>query len=762
MTDLGLLEAVWTSLPHFGSDQVSSFDLLHPAVQRWIWEQNWQELRDVQDRAITTVLKTESDVLIAAATAAGKTEAAFLPILTAVAERDEPGFSVVYISPLKALINDQFRRLDFLCERMEIDVVRWHGDAPQAAKQRARRNPKGIALITPESIEAMLVRRPADARRLLGNIAFIVIDELHAFLRGPRGLHLMSLLRRIDQMNTRHPRRIGLSATIGDLRQAAEWLAPGAGDQVSIIESHGGSPEFRLQVRGYVDPPKVDGRPDDGPTAIDDIVSHLFTTLRGSSNLVFAGSRKRVETLADRLRERSERIGVPNEFFPHHGSLAKGLREELETRLRDSALPTTAVATTTLELGVDIGSVKSVAQIGPPRSLASLRQRLGRSGRRKDTPAILRIYLDVPYVSPDSSPVDRLRPEVVMSVAAINLLLRKFVEPAEEDSSVATVILHQTMSIIAERAGERPDRIYDAICGAGPLSSMTKAEFATMLRYAASADVNLIEQARDGALMLGQQGERIVDSREFYPIFETDEEWRLVAAGRTLGTIPISNAVGIGNIIAFAGRRWIIDTVDDRAKVIEVSPSPAGKVPRFESQSSERMHRELAREMRAVYRAQDVPAYLDDVAKDLLRESRQQYQMLGLERTPFVPAGSDTFVSLWEGTDMVSLVAIAFAMAGFECGAEDLGITVYGCSPADITSAAERLSELPISAVDLADFVENLRKAKYDEYVPDALMKGLWAKRSGSSIEALTTQLQILGNANNSVPGDEAMQEQKS
>lgn len=728
------------------SEDSPSFDLLHPEIRRWIWEQQWQELRDVQDRAIRTILQSEADVLIAAATAAGKTEAAFLPVLTAIAKRDDCGFAALYISPLKALINDQFRRLDLLCERMEIDVVRWHGDAPQSAKQRARRDPKGVALITPESIEAMLIRRPADARRLLGNIDFIIIDELHAFFRGPRGLHLSSLLRRIEKLNQERPRRIGLSATIGDLRQAAEWLAPEKGDSVAIVESTGGSPELQLQIRGYVGPPVVKGKPQLTPDAIDDIVGHLFANLRGSSNLVFAGSRKRVETVADRLREKSEITGLPNEFFPHHGSLSKGLREDLETRLRDGGLPTTAIATTTLELGLDIGAVKSVAQIGPPRSLASLRQRLGRSGRRKDTPAVLRIYLDVPYVTAESSPIDRLRPEVVMSVAAINLLLRKFVEPAGDDASVATVVLHQTLSIIAERAGETPAKLYEVICGAGPLSVFSKDDYVAMLRHAASPDVALIEQARDGALMLSTVGERIVEGRDFYAIFETDEEWRLIAGGRPLGTIPISNAVGIGTILAFAGRRWIVETVDDRAKVIEVAASPAGKVPNFDSLSGEAIHRELAMEMFKVYRQTDSPKYLDEAAACLLAEGRESFDEYGLASSPFVIDGRNTFVALWEGTEAISLTALAFAMAGYECEPEEIGFIVRDCSPEDVQQAAGRIAESSFSSDDLASFVQNVRSAKYDDYVSDHLLRRLWSKRHHQAVPSVRNILRILSD----------------
>lgn len=243
------------------------------------------------------------------------------------------------------------------------------------------------------------MRRPAEARKLLCALDFIVIDELHAFMKGSRGLHLSSLLRRIDAMSKKRARRIGLSATIGDPAVAAAWLAPDRPETVTLVESTVGPPELLLQVRGYLERPEVDDPDamgaDEGevePIALDHIADHMFSTLRGANNLVFGGSRRRVESVADRLRRRCE-AGVPNEFFPHHGSLSKGLREELEARLKKADLPTTGVATTTLELGIDIGSVKSVAQISAPRSLASLRQRLGRNDRRRGAAAVLRIYV---------------------------------------------------------------------------------------------------------------------------------------------------------------------------------------------------------------------------------------------------------------------------------------------------------------------------------------------------------------------------------
>ncbi|MBJ3786363.1 DEAD/DEAH box helicase [Devosia sediminis] len=719
-----------TSSPPSGSDRQSAFDRLDPEIRRWIWEQKWEELRDVQDRAISAVLDGSSDVLIAAATAAGKTEAAFLPILTATAGRKERGFSVLYVSPLKALINDQFRRLDQLCERLGVDTVRWHGDAPQSAKDRARRNPRGVMLITPESIEAMLVRRPGEAKAMLGSMDFVVIDELHAFMRGPRGLHLASLLRRLDALGGKRARRVGLSATIGDLHKAAAWLSPHAPSSVAIVQSGSDAPELRLQIRAYVDPVDTED-PDalevDGKSiALDHIADHIFENLRGSNNLVFGGSRRRVEAVADRLRARSERADVPNEFFPHHGSLSKELREELEARLKSSELPTTGIATTTLELGIDIGSVKSVAQIGAPRSIASLRQRLGRSGRRQGVPAVLRIYVRERTVRLDGDPLDSLRLEVVRAAAAIRLLLEKFVEPQSPEGAVATVVLHQTLSVITQVGGDRADRLYEAVCGAGPLSTFPKQDYVTLLRAMASPEAGLVEQAPDGTVMLGRNGERLTSGRDFYAIFSTDQEWRLVTAGRTLGTMPISNPVGVGGIVSFAGQRWKIVAVDDAAKVIEVARHASGKIPKFDGVANEPVHDLLSERMRDILASDDMPAYLDANAAAYLLEGRQAFRDMELDRTRVLRAGRDTHVLTWTGTEMNSVLALALASAGLECSVLDIGVTVVDASPVEVAGMLGQIAAAPPSLEDLSEFVMNLRTEKYDDYVPEGLLRRTW------------------------------------
>jgi ATP-dependent Lhr-like helicase len=730
----------------FASALESAYDRLHPLIRRWIRDQRWEELREIQARAILSVLDTDNDIVIAAATAAGKTEAVFLPILTRVAERSEGGFAVLYVSPLKALINDQFRRLDELCARMEIPVVKWHGDASQAAKTKAVLKPQGIALITPESVEAMLSRRPGDARRLFGALDFIVVDELHAFLHGPRGIHLASLLRRIEAFGGKAARRIGLSATIGDMGQAAVWLRPSCPSQVEILEANSDAPELRLQIRGYVEPPELsdpdhaEGEGDAaGRIALDLIADHLFDTLRGSNNLVFGNSRRTVEATADRLRRRAERAGVPNEFFPHHGSLSKVLREELEDRLKAADKPTTAICTSTLELGIDIGSVKSVAQIGAPRSLSSMRQRLGRTGRRKGTPSIMRIYVREPYIGQDEGLLDRLHPSTIRALAAVKLLLAGFVEPSTTSPEAASTLIHQTLSVIVERGGIRPNALYQLLCGPGPFASIARNDFAELLRHMGSADLKLIEQAPDGTLMLGVVGEQIVQSRSFFAVFESSEEWRLTAAGRTLGTLPISYPVYVDSLVVFAGRRWIVESVDDGAKILQVAPHSGGIVPKFDRANIEPAHDRLIAEMRAVYLSDHVPPYLDPKAREILSDGRSVFREHCLSEHALIEEDRDLHAFLWRGSQTTAVFAAALAMAGLVAEPHDFGITIPKTTRDEAMPILRKLAEIPaLDAIEVAAFVGNIKQGKFAAYIPDALARRQWALQNAASIAEIS------------------------
>lgn len=724
-----------------------AYDALHPEIRKWIREQEWTGLRPVQADATAAILGSGADVLISAGTAAGKTEAAFLPALTQAAGAHGDGLTILYVAPLKALINDQFGRLTNLCERLELPVVRWHGDAPQAAKTRLIAKPRGIVLITPESIEAMFVRRASAARALFGRLRFIIVDEVHAFLGGVRGIHLASLLRRIDALAKAPARRIGLSATLGDPQMAATWLRPGAPDSVQLIVAEGGA-ELQLQVRGYLVPDEraSAAEPEEGtvaPTGLDAVAGHLFARLRGSNNLVFGGSRRRVESLADRLRRRCEREGVPNEFFPHHGNLSKELREELELRLKQGTLPTTAVCTSTLELGIDIGSVRSVAQVGAPRSLSALRQRLGRSGRRKGTPSILRVYVLEEELQPDPDPLDEMRPAVVMAVAAVRLLLAKFIEPPSGGQGTATALLHQCLSVIAERGGVRAGTLHSTLCGPGPFASVPSPLFARLLRGMGSLEAKLIEQAPDGLLMLGEVGEKIVGSRDFYALFESSEEWQLVNGGQALGTIPLNNPVAPDSLLVFAGRRWVVLSVDDRSHIIEVAPHRGGSIPTFERGSVEPIHDRLAAEMFAVYGEVEVPAWLDPVAADLLGQGRAAFLRCGADRAHILEHGGETHLLTWRGTRLNGLLAAALTRPGLRCEAHDLGVSAFlergeeGEAPPDLQAVLEDIASKPPNAMVLATQMGAVASAKFDSLIPEDVLKEFWVLANAAGVALL-------------------------
>lgn len=737
--------AMTMSSPPSRSDRTDAYDLFHPEIRRWIRAEGWTQLRDVQEQAAHVLLADERDLLISATTAAGKTEAAFLPLLSLAANRTDPGVALLYVAPLKALINDQYRRLAELCERLGLPLVRWHGDAPQGPKTKLLRDPRGVVLITPESIEAMIVRRPAVLEALFGQLDTIVIDELHAFLQGARGLHLWSLLHRLDALCVARPRRVGLSATIGDFDQARAWLSATASSPPHLVAIEGVVPAIKLQIRTYVEPPEKSenaallGAEED--SAIAQISAHAFEVLRGRNNLFFAGSRANVETLADQLRGMSEDRSLPNEFFPHHGSLSKELREDLEIRLKEGRLPTTAIATTTLELGIDIGSVHAVAQLGAPRSLSSLRQRLGRSGRREGSSAIFRNYLREPWLAPDSDPLDRLHLPVVQAVAAIRLLGACFVEPSRPESALLSVMVHQILSCLTQIGGCSAGRLYSALCGSGPFAPITKADFAELLRALGQGESPLLEQAEDRTILLGPMGEKIVAGRDFYANFTSAEEWRLVHNGRTLGALPIINLMVVGTIIGFAGRRWRVNAVDDRGKVVEVEAHRAGRIPKFDRIASEPIHDRLAEEMRAVLLDDMVPDYLDDVSKNALADGRAAFA--GLARCWFVEAGSDVHVLTWKGSVINALLAALLTSIGFACENFDVGVTLTHASFADARDVLAALDACP-PIEELGHFVTNLVVEKYDDFVPEALLRRFWVRRHAHLSEEVTGLLRLI------------------
>ena len=641
----------------------TAFDKLARPVQKWIRDQGFRELRDIQTRTIHSVLGHKDDIIVAATTAGGKTEAAFLPLISQAIDSPvvDGGFAVLYIGPLKALISDQAQRLKTICQEAELPVVPWHGDIAASVKSKALKAPDGILLITPESLEALFMRRGLEIPRLFRNTRAVVIDELHSFLDTERGIQLRSLITRLEISTRRQLRRIGLSATLGDMELARNYLRPDNPMQVDVIESNAGGAELQLQVRGY----KSGAFDTEGLSATKAVTDHLFKHLRGSDNLIFAGSRNSVEVYADALRNLCEEQKLPQEFYPHHASLSRDHREFVEKRLKAAHEPTTAICTSTLELGIDIGDVASVAQISAPYSVASLRQRLGRSGRRAGKPAILHQYAIEGELEAKSNFSDRLRLRFIRAVAMIELLLEGWCEPPHGETLRLSTLVHQVLSVITERGGIQARVLFKLLCVDGPFRRVTPHIFAEVLRAIGRPDVALIEQAEDGLLLLGKTGESLTEHYSFYAVFQTPEEYRLLHDGKELGALPIDNILVPGSLLIFSGRRWQVVEVDVRGKVITVKPAKAGVPPKFGGDLGA-IHDRVIERMFALFESEALPVYLDKNAVDLLSEARDSYKSLSLHTRRIVCVGDDEFILATRlGTVKTTTLALALRSKGF-------------------------------------------------------------------------------------------------
>ncbi len=726
----------------------SAYDRLDPRVRKWVYKQGWPDLRPLQKSSIPAILARDRDVLISAGTAAGKTEAFFLPACSAVADITS-GFGIVYISPLKALINDQYRRLESLGEALDMPVTPWHGDILQSKKKKARTSPSGILLITPESLESLLINSSGWLKQAFSPVAYIVIDEFHAFIGTERGMQLLSLLNRIDHVLSRHANpipRVALSATLGELDKVPELLRPDKLLPCETVTDDSSKATLQVQVKGYMESVSEEGEEPQN-SAEKHVCADIFRLCRGDSHLVFANSRRRTESIAATLSDMCEEHIVPNEFFPHHGSLARELRETLEARLQKGNLPTTAICTMTLELGIDIGKVQSVIQVTPPHSVSSLRQRMGRSGRR-DSPSVLRMLITEDELTATSSIVDQLRLQMVQSMAMIRLMIsQRWFEPADTCQMHYSTLLHQILAITAQWGGVRADQLWSQLCQTGPFRNVELTDFKSLLKHMGAC--GLLTQLASGEMVIGAEGEKLTNHYTFYAVFNTPEEFRIVTGSRTLGTVPIDSPLLPEQHIIFGGRRWKVTEIEVEKKVIYVEATKGGQPPKF-SGGGMSVHDVVRQEMLAIYRENDYRIavgnqrvdYADAAARNLFAEGRDNFQRFNLQNTHFIGSSQHCYVLPWMGDKVVNTMTALLLRSGFKANSYAGVIEVGDSIVASVQQALKEilLSGLP-SEFELAADVPDKYLDKYDEYLPESLLaKGYGAK--AFDVEGTRTWLQ--------------------
>lgn len=530
-----------------------SFELLSEPIRKYIRDKGWEQLRPIQVVAIEKILLNNDNYILASRTASGKTEAAFLPILSKV-DFKEVGIQVLYISPLIALINDQFYRIEELCKYLDVTVTKWHGEANKTLKERILKQPNGIILITPESLEAMFVNKPFNVNQLFSNLKYVVIDEIHSFIGSDRGTQLKSILSRLQRVNIKPFSIVGLSATIGDYEEAKRFTGNESKTKVLLDRT---AKEIHTLFRYFKN---------GGNELPLELVKDLYIETKDNKVLIFPNSRGRAEEVAVKLKKISERVkGHPN-YFSHHSSVDKEVREFVEYFAKNNLRQNFCIScTSTLELGIDIGTVDEVVQIDATHSIASLIQRVGRSGRKDGESSNLFLYATNPW-------------SLLQSLACWLLYKEGFIEPPLSTTKPYDILLHQALSITKGHSGIRLTELVQQLKENYTFNHIDVIEIEEILNHLVQID--FLEKLQH-EVIIGIEGEKIVNSRDFYSVFKTEENLKVVNAGNTIGEVPFSPQIIIDANILLAAKIWKIKFIDFKSKKIEVIPAMDGKKPTF-------------------------------------------------------------------------------------------------------------------------------------------------------------------------------------
>lgn len=619
-----------------------------PAIRRYIYDEGWQSLRAIQAAAGDAIFNSDANVLLSASTASGKTEAAFFPIITLLQERPPLSVGCLYVAPLKALINDQFVRLNAICRECGVDVWHWHGDVSQEQKKRLMRHPSGILQITPESLEAMLLRRHSQIPALFADLRFVVIDEIHSFLRGDRGGQTLCLLERLARLARVNPRRIGLSATIGDLDAVGRFLSAGTGRGTVIPRIKAPGAKWRISVAHFFNNgPQADDTPT--PDAFDPGLKYIYDNTRGHKCLVFSNSREECEAVCSTLRMYCEALHEPDRFLIHHGNLSTSYRESAEIEMKREDSLSTVCTTSTLELGIDIGRLERAFQIDAPFTVSSFLQRMGRTGRR-GAPSEMWFV-----VREDHAEQRALLPETVpwkmlQAIALIELYLKeKWVEPPRTGRLPYSLLYHQTMATLASGGEMTPAELAARVLTLSYFKNVSQDDYRVLLRHLLKIDH--IATTERGGLIVGLKGERVVNNFKFYAVFQDNEEYKVRCESQELGTIV--KPPPVRDKIAIAGRVWVVEEVDRNRHVVYCHPVK-GIVPAYFGDEPGDIHTKILEKMRSILASEAAEGefpYLLPHAVKRLEQARDAAARAGLGVDWLLPLGGRMYALFpWLGS----------------------------------------------------------------------------------------------------------------
>jgi len=644
---------------------MAGIERLHPHLQHAIvHDLGWRSLRPVQEMTIDAVLDGCNSVVLAP-TAGGKTEAAIFPLLSRILTENLKPVSVLYVCPIRALLNNQEDRLESYARMVGLDVFKWHGDVSDSRKKGFRERPAHILMTTPESLEVMFISAKTDVRALFPGLSAVVIDEVHAFAGDDRGAHLASLLERLGTLCGRDIQRIGLSATVGNPQVIGEWLQ-GSSDR-----------PFRL-----VDPPRPPAQRDlrvDYVSDLAEAASGIVQMARGKKSLVFVESRSKAESVAQALG------GSGVEVFIHHSSVSRADRTLAEEQFAKGE-NTAIVCTSTMELGIDVGDLDQVIQVDAPSTVASFLQRMGRTGRRSTTRANCTFFC----LTPES---------LLQSVALLRLAEAGWVEDVRPASQAMHVLAHQVMALILQEGGISRHRLLPWVEAAYPFSSVRAERFHELVDT--MIERGILYEA-DGLLSLGQRGEKLYGRKNFfelYAVFTAPPIMRVQHGKEDVGHIQalfVSMHDKNAGPLCFrlAGRAWEVGQVDWSKAVLHVKPAEHGRVPSWLGLPGT-LSRQLCQAMRDVLvREGSEDGWLTRTAALELKELRGSYADVLEDGTAPLEDQSDgvTWHTFAGGAVNRLLAAGLEAKCGKRWVAGNLSLR---CKDLPMTAARDAVRELP-------------------------------------------------------------------
>ena len=665
----------------------------------------WSELREVQERTIPAVLAGKN-VLVLAPTAGGKTEAAFFPVLDTLHREPARGVGCVYVSPLRALLNNQEGRVKRLAGLVGLGAFKWHGDVGAGPRNRFLKEPAEVLMTTPESLEVLLTTGRDVEHALFAQTRFVVVDEIHAFAAGDRGAHLTAVLERLGRRSGEDLQRIGLSATVGNPEGLTRWL--------------GGTSERPWEI---VDPPRK-------PTQKRIAIHHVGAGVEAAASAAvpLAGGRKSIfftqgRADTERVREALEGFGLP--VFVHHSSVSREFREEAEGKFASSEGPATLVSTSTLELGIDVGDLDCVLQLDAPTTVSSFLQRLGRTGRRPGKAQHLEFF---------TSNEDGL----LQAVALVNLARKRFVEKVEPSTENTPVLLHQILALVLEHAAIKREALWRSLKGPRPFDGIDRADFDGIVDHLIETG---ILRTLDGLVAFGEEGERVFGGKNFfelYSVFETPAEAVVKTPdGRVIGTLEtdfVRKMEDRSLTFLLAGRTWQAVEVDLRRALVVAVPFSGGEAPRWHGTTGF-LGRVVAEEMRAILLSEEAFRFVDEPGNEALRRLRKERApILSRDRCPIAARGNGALrLHTYAGGKINATIAALAERSGLArvSGLGDLEIDL--ASPAGGQLEAEsvramlrelRDAEASLSSMDLADLVggtDRGRLAKFQPYLPGHL-----------------------------------------